>query len=283
MVCGMEQERKEEVWEEQIRIFKQSLEEKNRSRNTIRSYLYAPRQFYRLYSEVTGLNLQQYKLYLIEHYNPRTVNVRICGMNSFLRCIGWAEDLIRQVKLFGQRYSEQGISDGDYEYLKVRLLADKQYFYYFLIRFMAATGARCSEVVQFTVEDVKTGYKNIYSKGDKVHRIYIPKLLQKDALKWLRQSGRQSGDIFVTHGGNRISASGIRKRMKKLARDYQLSEKVMHPHSFRHRFAKSFIEQCSDIALLSNLLGHESLETTRIYLRRSSSEQKAIINGVVDW
>ncbi len=229
------------------------------------------------------MNLQQYKLYLIEHYNPRTVNVRICGMNSFLRCIGWAEDLIRQVKLFGQRYSEQVISDGDYEYLKVRLLADKQYFYYFLIRFMAATGARCSEVVQFTVEDVKTGYKNIYSKGDKVHRIYIPKLLQKDALKWLRQSGRQSGDIFVTHGGNRISASGIRKRMKKLARDYQLSEKVMHPHSFRHRFAKSFIERCSDIALLSNLLGHESLETTRIYLRRSSSEQKAIINGVVDW
>lgn len=278
----MEQKKKEEAWEEQLRTFKQYLEEKNRSKNTIRAYLYAPRQFYGLYSEVTSLNLQQYKLYLIEHYRPRTVNVRICGMNSFLRCIGRTEDLIRQVKLFGQKYSEQVISNGDYEYLKIRLLADKGYFYYFLIRFMAATGARSGEVVQFTVEDVKKGYKNIYSKGNKVHRIYIPKLLQKDALKWLRQLGRQSGDIFVTHGGNRISASGIRKKMKKLARDYQLSEKVMHPHSFRHRFAKNFIERCSDIALLSNLLGHESLETTRIYLRRSSREQKEIINGV-DW
>ncbi len=83
--------------------------------------------------------------------------------------------------------------------------------------------------------------------------------------------------------GERISTDGIRKQLKRLAARYHLDEKVLYPHSFRHRFAKNFIEQCDDISLLSDLLGHESIETTRIYLRRSSSEQKAIVNKVVDW
>ena len=68
-----------------------------------------------------------------------------------------------------------------------------------------------------------------------------------------------------------------------MAARYCLDERVVYPHSFRHRFAKNFIESCGDISLLSDLLGHESIETTRIYLRRSSSEQKAIVNKVVDW
>lgn len=148
---------------------------------------------------------------------------------------------------------------------------------------MAATGARVSEVILFTAEDVAAGYKDIYSKDNKVRRIYIPALLQADTWVWLRQIGRLSGDIFLSRSGKRITARGVRGQLKSIARQYHLEEQVMYPHSFRHRFAKNFIESCSDISLLSNLLGHESIETTRIYLQRSSSEQKAIINKVVDW
>lgn len=148
---------------------------------------------------------------------------------------------------------------------------------------MAATGARVSEVVQFQAEDVQKGFKEIYSKGNKARRIYIPKALRTDALLWLQAAGIRKGDIFLNRFGRRITPAGIRGQLKTLAVLYGINPDVVHPHSFRHRFAKSFIEKCGDISLLSDLLGHKTIETTRIYLRRSSNEQYEIVNKVVDW
>lgn len=267
----------------QIDAFEHYLRVQNLSENTIRSYCFAVRQYFRMYPELTCSNLQLYKLYLLEHYKPGTVNLRIHALNCFLHYLEWPESPIMQVRIQQKAFLNQIISEGDYEYLKTRLLEDEQYLYYFLIRFMAATGARVGEVVQFTAEDVRNGFKDIYSKDNKIRRIYVPASLQKDTLQWLQKIERLSGDIFLNPSGNRISPGGIRRQLKTFAARYNLDEKVMYPHSFRHRFAKNFIENCSDITLLSNLLGHESIETTRIYLRRSSSEQKAIINQIVDW
>lgn len=255
----------------------------NLSENTVRSYLFAIRQYFKRFPELTAANLQMHKLYLLEHYKPQTVNLRIHALNSYLTYIEWPDSHILQVRIQQKGFFDHIISEGDYEYLKARLLQDEKYLYYFLIRFMAATGARVSEVIQFTVEDVKQGYKGIYSKDNKIRQIYIPASLQESALKWLDGIGRTTGDIFLNPSGTRISTDGIRKQLKRLAVRYHIDEQVLYPHSFRHRFAKSFIEHCDDISLLSNLLGHESIETTRIYLRRSSSEQKAIINQIVDW
>lgn len=266
-----------------LQEFEHYLQIQNLSSSTIRSYLFAVRQFFCLYPELTYPNLQFYKLYLMEHYKPQTVNLRIHSLNRFLSYLEWPNERLRQVRIQKKMFLDQIISEADYEYLKNRLLQDKNYLYYFLIRFMAATGARVSEVIQFTAEDVAAGYKDICSKGGKIRRIYIPALLQADLSVWLRQTGRLSGDIFLSRLGKRITVRGVRSQLKILARRYHLDEQVMYPHSFRHRFAKTFIEHCSDIALLSNLLGHESIETTRIYLQRSNSEQKAIINQIVDW
>lgn len=277
------EERPQSQKELQLEEFENYLIIQNMSENTIRSYRYAIRQFFQLYPELTYSNLQLYKLYLLEHYKPRTVNLRIHALNCFLNYTEWPDSPIIQVRIQQKAFLEHVISEGDYEYLKARLLSDEEYLYYFLVRFMASTGARVSEVIQFTVEDVKNGFKDIYSKDNKIRRIYVPAALQKDTIQWLKQIERLSGDIFLNPSGDRISPGGIRRQLKKLAIRYNLDEKVVYPHSFRHRFAKNFIESCSDITLLSNLLGHESIETTRIYLRRSSSEQKAIINQVVDW
>ncbi len=267
----------------QLQQFQLYLMRRNLSKHTIRSYLYAVRQFFRFYPELNDLNLQLYKLYLMEHYKPQTVNLRIHALNCFLTYAQWPGGHVLQIRLQQKTFFDHIISEADYEYLKARLLSDNKYLYYFLIRFMAATGARVSEVIQFTVEDVKHGYKDLYSKGNKIRRIYIPSTLQKDTACWLKETNRLSGDLFLNPSGQRISPSGIRRQLKILAIRYQLDEMVVYPHSFRHRFAKSFIENCGDITLLSNLLGHESIRTTRIYLRRSSSEQKAIVNQVVDW
>lgn len=263
--------------------FQLHLSAQNMSYNTIHVYVYAIRQFFQLYREINYSNLHLYKVYLLEHYKPQTVNLRIRALNSYIEFKHIDAGKLPMVRIQQKNYLDNVISEADYEYLKNCLLRDQKFLYYFIIRFMAATGARVSEVIQFEAEDVFRGYKDIYSKGNKVRRIYVPKALQKDTELWLKAIHHLHGRIFLNRFGGTITPAGIRGQLKTMAIAYGMNPEVVYPHSFRHRFAKSFIEKCSDIALLSDLLGHKNLETTRIYLRRSSSEQYEIVNKVIDW
>ena len=175
------------------------------------------------------------------------------------------------------------ISEADYKYFKKRLKKDGEMSWYFVIRFLAATGARVSELIQFKVEHVRAGYFDLYAKGGKLRRIYIPKALQKEALSWLEENQRESGFLFLNRYGERITTRGISGQLKKFAEKYGIDKAVVYPHSFRHRFAKSFLERCNDIAFLADLMGHESIETTRIYLRKTATEQREIVDRIVDW
>ena len=83
--------------------------------------------------------------------------------------------------------------------------------------------------------------------------------------------------------GEQISTRGIANQLKIFANKYKINPKVVYPHSFRHRFAKSFLDRCNDIAFLADLMGHESIETTRIYLRKTATEQREIVDAIVDW
>lgn len=89
--------------------------------------------------------------------------------------------------------------------------------------------------------------------------------------------------IFLNRFGQRITTRGIAQQLKHFAEKYGLNRDVVYPHSFRHRFAKNFLDRFSDLALLADLMGHESIETTRIYLRRTASEQQKIVDRVVNW
>ena len=142
------------------------------------------------------------------------------------------------------------------------LKKDDEMFWYFVIRFLAATGARVSELIQIKAEHVKLGHLDLYSKGGKFRRIYIPKELQKEALSWLTEKQQESGFIFLNKYGERITTRVISGQLKKLAVRYNINPAVVYPHSFRHRFAKSFLERCNDIAFLADLMGHESIETS---------------------
>jgi site-specific recombinase XerD len=140
-----------------------------------------------------------------------------------------------------------------------------------------------SELVQIKIEHVNVGYFDIYTKGGKYRRIFIPKNLRNESLEWLKASGRDSGYLFLNRYGERITTRGISQQLKNYALKYGLNPKVVYPHSFRHRFAKNFLEKYNDISLLADLMGHESIETTRIYLRRTSFEQQSIVDKVVTW
>lgn len=269
--------------ETELAAFREYLLQHNMSDNTICVYVYAVRQFYRRHRQIIPANLQLYKVFLLEHYKPQTVNLRIRAMNCYMEYLNYENSKIPMIKVQQKMYLERIISQGDYEYLKRHLWEDEEYTYYFVVRFMAATGVRVSELVKFQAEDVQAGFKDIYSKGNKMRRIYIPSALRTAAAQWLQQEHRLKGALFLNRFEEPLSASGIRNQLKMFAARYNIDSDVMYPHSFRHRFAKNFIEKCGDIALLSDLLGHESIETTRIYLRRSSSEQYRIVNKVVDW
>lgn len=274
----MENEREQTIAE-----FAAYLERHNMSDNTVKVYAYAVRRYYQKYQELDEQKVQLYKLYMMEHYKPKTVNLRIRAMNSYLEFMKSEYNKVLMVKMQQKNFLEHVISEADYEYLKGRLMRDGEWTWYYLVRFMGATGARVSEVIQMEVADVNRGYKDIYSKDNKIRRIYIPKCLREDTQLWLRHEDKEDGPLFLNNQGNVITTSGIRKQLKTYAARYGLDGEVVYPHSFRHRFAKNFIEKCGDIALLSDLLGHESIETTRIYLRRTSSEQRQLVNQIVDW
>ncbi|WP_320957020.1 tyrosine-type recombinase/integrase [Enterocloster asparagiformis] len=263
--------------------FRDYLTSKNMSTNTTCVYCYAVRQFFEIHKELTIATLQLYKVYLLEHYKPQTVNLRIRALNCYMEYLNHKDSKMTMIKIQQKMYLDRIISQADYEYLKRRLWEDDEFSYYFVIRYMAATGVRISELVKFEIADVKFGFKDIYSKGNKMRRIYIPTVLKQKTEVWLEKSKRNKGALFLNRFGNPITASGIRGQLKTFALRYNLDPEVVYPHSFRHRFAKNFIENSGDIALLSDLLGHESIETTRIYLRRSSSEQYRIVNKIVDW
>ena len=152
-----------------------------------------------------------------------------------------------------------------------------------MVRFLAATGARVSELIQIKIEHVHVGYFDIYSKGGKYRRLFIPKKLRIEAEEWVSEQGRTSGYLFLNRFGERRTSRGISQQLKNYAARYGMNLKVVYPHSFRHRFAKNFLEKYNDIALLADLMGHESIETTRIYLRKSSLEQQTIVDKVVTW
>ena len=197
--------------------------------------------------------------------------------------LGIPTSRVLMVRLQQKPFLENVISQADYEYLKKCLLRDGKISYYFAVRIMAATGVRIRELIQIRVEDIRRGQCDLYSKGNKIRRIYFPHSVQEPCLLWLQSEGRNTGCLFLNRLGEPITISGIRDQLKVFAFRYHLDPAVIHPHSFRHLFAKNFVERCDDIALLSDILGHKSIETTRIYLHKSSTEQQALFNQIVIW
>lgn len=266
-----------------ITQFKAYLAKTNLAENTITSYVWTVTYYLEHYKEVNKKNLLAYKGYLVENFKPQTVNLRLQAVNKFLEFSKQEKLRMKFVNAQQKNFLENVISDADYKFLKTKLKADGYDQWYFIVWFMAATGARVSELLQIKAEHVNVGYLDLYSKGGKMRRIYIPKKLCTEATKWLKERGLTTGYLFTNRTGNRLSTRGIAIQLKHFAGNYGINREVVYPHSFRHRFAKNFLEKFNDIALLADLMGHESIETTRIYLRRTASEQQKIIDRVVTW
>lgn len=264
--------------------FRQYLATEGLSNNSIIAYVTAVRQFLDVYSaNISSKELFAYKGFMLDKYKPKTVNLRIQAINRYLTYIGKPELKLKFVRLQQKYFLENVISDADYQFLKTQLLADGDENLAMTVWFLGATGARVSELLQIKAEHVNRGFIDLMTKGGKIRRLYIPDHLAKESKVWLSRQGIVSGYIFLNQRKDRITARGLSKKLHDCAILYHLDPKVVHPHSFRHRFAKNFLDKYQDLALLADLMGHESIETTRIYLRRTALEQQTLVNKIIDW
>lgn len=264
--------------------YRTHLVEKGFSTHTIDSYLFTIRQLHeRIGFDLSNDDLLGHKDWLAAHFAVKTVNLRITAINSYLDFAKYQGIRLKSLRIQQKPYLDNVISQDEYVLLRDSLLRDGELFWHYVVRFLACTGARISELRMFTVESVSVGHLDIISKGQKLRRIYIPTCLQRDALEWLYDIGRSKGFLFAAKSDKPMTARGISMGLKRFAEKYGIDQDVVYPHSFRHRFAKNFIERNPDIALLADLMGHESLETTRVYLRRTASEQRAAVDEAVIW
>lgn len=264
--------------------YAQHLRDKDFSENTISSYVFSVEQLIdRLGPDITNDRLLNHKDWLAAEHSAKTVNTRITAINSYLDFIDYDGIRLKGLRIQQKPFLDNVISQEEYELLRDSLLADGEMFWYFVVRFLTCTGARISELRMFTCDAVRTGHLDIVSKGQKLRRIYVPLSLQIDALKWINESASNSDYVFANNGEEPMTSRGISMGLKRFAMKYGINPDVVYPHSFRHRFAKNFIARDPDIAFLADLMGHDSVETTRIYLRRTASEQRAAIDAAIDW
>ena len=270
--------------ETEIEEFRKYLTELERSDNTIETYVRSVRIFFRQYRELTKENMLDFKRWQMESRKPRTANSRIIAMNQFCVFTGHPEYHVKGIRIHQNDTVENVISLQEYRRLLDGLQADGNERGYWLIRFLAHTGARVSEFIRLTKDGLSVGYCEMWTKG-KVRRIYLPEQLISESRAYFRQHFRETGTdlLFTNRQGNQLTPRGISADIKRWAGKYGVRKEVAHPHAFRHLFAIEFLKKNSNIALLADLLGHSNVSTTSIYLKLSREEQMRQFNEASDW
>lgn len=227
-------------------------------------------------------SLLEHRRWLAEHYAVKTANIRLTAINSWLDFNQSEIEHLSPFRMQQKPFLDNVITQEQYESMRDGLLRMGDTKWYFIIRFLAGTGARVSELLMFKAGNVRKGYLDIVSKGDKLRRVWVPQSLRVDALPWI-SSLDDEAFLFVDEMGNPMTARQLSYGLKRAARQFGVDEEVVYPHSFRHLFAKNFIARQPDIAFLADLMGHKSIETTRVYLRKTADEQRRELDAIVDW
>ncbi len=211
-----------------------------------------------------------YKNYLIQNYAPASVNSVISSMNSFFEFCNWYEIRIKTIKIQKQIFAnaERELTKTEYTRLLIAAKSKKQNRLHLLLQTICSTGIRISELKFITVESLKNETAEIRCKG-KLRYVFLPRNLCKALTKYAKQQKIKSGSIFVSRNGNPLDRSNVWSEMKKLCETAGVSKEKVFPHNLRHLFAKVYYSVQKDIVRLADILGHSSINTTRIYTKES--------------
>ena len=248
--------------------FKTYLYDGEHSANTVEKYLRDIRAF----AKRTGAkNLQksdllEYKKALCEKYSPQSVNSMISSLNAFFTFAGWYDLKIKTLKIQRRIFADKSkeLTKSEYEKLLTSAKNGKNERLYYLMQTIASTGLRVSEIKYVTVEAVKNGEAVIKCKG-KIRQIFMPKKLCKMLKGYIKSKNIKSGAVFVSRNGRPLDRSNIWKMLKTLCESANVDKSKVFPHNFRHLFARTFYSLQKDIVRLADILGHSSINTTRIY------------------
>ena len=261
-----------------IEQFREYLFERENSSATIVKYTADIRTFYKFLQEGTTVEKStviNYKEWLLEHYAPASVNSMLVALNQFLMFLGASELRGRRIRVQKQMFSrqEKELTREEYNRLVKAAKDTGKYKLALLIETVCATGIRISELSYFTLEAVKKGKIVVSNKG-KVRQILIPDTLRKKLLYFAQKEHIEKGVLFITKNGKPKNRSNIWAEMKKLYKASGIAPEKIFPHNLRHLFARVYYQMTRDIVGLADILGHSSLDTTRIYMSSGSEIYK---------
>ena len=266
---------------EKITGFAQYLRQAERSSGTIENYLRHVRAFAAWLAgrPVTKEAAADWKEYLLDKgYCPTTINAMLGGLNRFLAFVGWQECQVKALRLQRQLFRDDSkeLTRAEYDRLITAAHSLGRERLALLMETICATGIRVSEVQYLTVEAVERGRAEISLKG-KIRTILIPGKLRRKLLKYARKNKTVSGEIFHTRNGKGLSRKQIWAEMKAICKAAGVEASKVFPHNLRHLFARTFYKVCRDVAKLADVLGHSSIETTRIYLISTGTEHASLL------
>jgi len=259
------------------------LRDEEKSQATIEKYMRDLRKLARFIGEqnVTKSLVVAYKNALLDSgaYKHSSINSYLVAANRFFEYLGWHDVKVKTLRIQDEpfRSAKKNMSKKEYKRLvKAARTAGKERLA-MMLQTICSTGIRVSELEFVTVEAVYEGTVEIRSKG-KVRRVLLPTKLRKLLLQYIRRERIGGGVVFRTANGNPVNRSNFWKEMKALCKKAKVEAEKVFPHNLRHLFAQEFYALKQDIAKLADVLGHSSIETTRIYIRTSLQEHQELLD-----
>ena len=260
-----------------IAEFKEHLILEERSEITVEKYIRDVKAFtaYTQNTSVTKETVIAYKKHLQENYAVRSVNSMLASINSLFMFLGWYDLKVKSLKLQQQVFCPEEKELTKAEYTRLCRTAERKHNerLNLILQTICGTGIRVSELQYITVEAVKNGEAVVNCKA-KTRSVFIVKELKQKLLRYAAEQNIKSGMIFVTRTGKPISRTNIWREMKALCEEANVSPQKVFPHNLRHLFARVFYGIEKDIAKLADILGHSSINTTRIYIISTGTEHR---------
>ena len=263
-----------------IQRFERYLITEEKSAATIEKYQRDIRCFYKFLSDrdIRKEETIAYKEYLTARYAPASVNSMLVALNCFLRFIGLRDCCVKLLKIQRQIFSREDKELTKAEYHRLVMAAQGNRLS-LVIQTICGTGIRVSELQYITAEAVQAG-KAVVNCKNKTRVIFIPTSIQKLLKPYMKKAGITAGAVFVTKSGKPLNRRNIWRDMKALCERAGVSQKKVFPHNLRHLFARTFYRVEKDIVRLAALLGHSSIDTTRIYTVETGDEHRLLLERV---
>ena len=263
------------ITDELIKKFAVFLAEEEKSKNTIQKYIRDAFFFaqWARGAQVSKALLIEYKSYLCERYAPASANSAISSLNCFFAFCGRHDLRIKTLKIQRRIFADKSkeLTKAEYERLLTAAKDRNNERLYYLMQTVASTGLRVSEIKYVTCEAVKRGQALINCKG-KIRQVFLPKKLCRMLREYTRSKNIKSGSVFITRNGRPLDRFVIWRMLKELCDSANVDRAKVFPHNFRHLFARTYYSLQKDIVRLADILGHSSIETTRIYTMESGTE-----------